>query len=226
MIKFKKSEIVIITLLYFALIIFFARNPFIYLIYKDSLTITTIFIIFALFELLFYVHNNFDLTPIIFYTSLCNSILGYLYYHFNNLYINFCNNLPESIECKCDVEWIALSIRNYKIIAKWIEFFSFFIFTWIILKFVIFRILYLKKFKTLKKAFIIFNLVFLIIYLIISGYFYAIYSSSYGYYHNRLFSQDPYGMVIEHYHLSENNILYSMPNDYYTQLLNWLRVKW
>ncbi len=244
MIKLKKNEIFIIFLLYFALIIFLARNPFIYLIHKDAITIITIFIIFALIELFFYIHNNFDLTPIIFYVSLCNSILGYQYFHFNVLYLNFSNNLPVSLKCKCDISWLGEAIRNYKINAKWIEYFTIFIITWIILKYAVFRILYLKKYKSLKKRFIIFNLGFLIIYFIISGYFNTIYSSAYSFYNNRLFSQEPYDIVIDNFHLNEistefsNELnkainesntkyknLYSMPNDYYTQFLTWLRFK-
>ena len=234
MIKFKKNIKFILILLYFSFIIFIIKNPIFYEISYHATTISLIFLISGLLELLFYTYRNNHLLQSFFCIYICNTIICMLYLKITDLYMLYCQNLQYSHSCCCDLEWLGKRIRNYKITVEWIQYETLFILTFILLKFIVFRIIYYKNFSDIKKDFIYFNTLVMILYLLNSGYFKAIYKSSDIFYSDKLYLNKTYYYIYCHGYITDDNIdfdkvypnidwnyktIYSIPDDYYSKLL-------
>jgi len=238
MYKLDKTQIFIIFVVSFYILHFFI-TPASIAFDLGYINVINIFGLLGLIELLIYIKMKYSFLKSLIYISICNTIIGTIYFKITYAFLDFYYKLPETHSCKCDYEYLGQNIKLYKYTSEWLQYITLLLLFSIILKYFVFRIIYFYGYNEVIRTFKIFNVTILILYLIFSGYFSLLYKCVDIYYRNKLYLNDTYYRIychcnsidepsiadskkFEEQYLKTNwayKSIYSKPNNYFSKFL-------
>lgn len=204
---------------------------------NPELNILKIFLIFNLFfltELTYLIISQYNIKTAFLYSFTTNYSICAFYYLIQEQMIKFCNNLVEADMCCFFNNWLPSDLRIYVVRSTWIEFILIFL-----LISAFFKIILFKMFNNKSSIFdfLLINITFLVFYFSLSDTYLLLKESINTYYNNKLYSEETYKVLQNHYCIISNQInsdevklhknylenkkdLYSKPNNLLSKILD------